>query len=163
MYIFLNQNSYLGKFWRDLQWKIVVHSMAIWSLLRPFGTLYGHLAYFVANCYILWLFSMFFPFWYVVPRKIWQPWSILRAPARASLQKISASINCNVELANCLLRDFFSAFLPRVGRLSNRCPVQRAQNQSDHKSIQEFRQFTGVPETTDFGIYVYHYSAPGIK
>jgi hypothetical protein len=30
--------------------------------LWPFGTFYGYLVYFS-------------PFWYVVPRRIWQPWS----------------------------------------------------------------------------------------
>jgi hypothetical protein len=35
--------------------------MAIWSMLRPVWD-------------ILFLFGIFFPFWYVVPRKIWQPW-----------------------------------------------------------------------------------------
>jgi hypothetical protein len=34
---------------------------------------YGHLAYFTAIWYILWPFGIFFPFWYVVQRKIWQP------------------------------------------------------------------------------------------
>jgi hypothetical protein len=38
------------------------------------GKLYGHLVNFVAIWYILWLFGTFFPFWYVVPTKIWQPW-----------------------------------------------------------------------------------------
>jgi hypothetical protein len=37
------------------------------------GLFYGHLVYFVAFWSILWLFTIFFPFWYVVPRKIWQP------------------------------------------------------------------------------------------
>jgi hypothetical protein len=39
-----------------------VYCVAIWYILWPFGTLYGYLEYFP-------------PFWYVVPRKIWQPWS----------------------------------------------------------------------------------------
>jgi hypothetical protein len=46
---------------------MLVHFVAIWSILRPFvkilwqfGIFYGHLVYFS-------------PFWYVVPRKIWQP------------------------------------------------------------------------------------------
>jgi hypothetical protein len=41
---------------------------------------YGHLVYFSAILYILWPFGMFcghigvfFPFWYVVSRNIWQP------------------------------------------------------------------------------------------
>jgi hypothetical protein len=44
------------------------------------GILYSHFVYFTAKWYILWLFGTFggylvyfFPFWYVVPRKIWQP------------------------------------------------------------------------------------------
>jgi hypothetical protein len=35
--------------------------MSILSILRPIGKFCGHLVY-------------VFPFWYVVPRKIWQPW-----------------------------------------------------------------------------------------
>jgi hypothetical protein len=38
----------------------LVHCTAIWFILRPFGIFYGHLVY-------------FFPFWYAVLRKIWQP------------------------------------------------------------------------------------------
>jgi hypothetical protein len=86
----------LGKFWRFLQWKILVHFMAIYSFLLPFGIFCGHLVYFVAIWYtylvyfvaiwyiwyILWPFGIFyshlqyfFPFWSVAPIKIWQPWS----------------------------------------------------------------------------------------
>jgi hypothetical protein len=43
-------------------------------------TVVGHLVYFTVVCYILWTFGIaggnlvyFFPFWYFVPRKIWQP------------------------------------------------------------------------------------------
>jgi hypothetical protein len=32
-----------------------------WYILWQVGTFYGH-------------FGIFFPFWYVAPRKIWQPW-----------------------------------------------------------------------------------------
>jgi hypothetical protein len=45
-----------------------------WYILCPFGQFSGHLAY------ILWPLGIFspvlvhlYPFWYVVPRKIWQP------------------------------------------------------------------------------------------
>jgi hypothetical protein len=46
------------------------------------GLFYGHVVYFtaiwyryiVAFWYMLWLFGIVFPFWYVEPRKIWQPW-----------------------------------------------------------------------------------------
>jgi hypothetical protein len=38
---------------------------------------YIHLMYFTATLHILWPFDIFYgyfsPFWYVVPRKIWQP------------------------------------------------------------------------------------------
>jgi hypothetical protein len=42
-------------------------------ILCAFGILYGHWKYFIAIWYILWTFDIFSPFWYVVPRKIWQP------------------------------------------------------------------------------------------
>jgi hypothetical protein len=47
------------------------------------GILYIHLIYFAATLVyavwsILWLFGILFPFWYVVPRKIWQPCRELR-------------------------------------------------------------------------------------
>jgi hypothetical protein len=61
MEYFQTKNNNLGRFWVDLQW--------------PFGLFYGHLEYFVALWYILWLFGIFSQFWHVVPRKVWQPWS----------------------------------------------------------------------------------------
>jgi hypothetical protein len=39
-----------------------------WYCLWPICLFYGHLVY------ILWSFGIFFPFWFVLPRKIWQPW-----------------------------------------------------------------------------------------
>jgi hypothetical protein len=41
---------------------------AILSILWPTGILYGHLVHFVGHL------VYFFPFWYVVPKKFWQPW-----------------------------------------------------------------------------------------
>jgi hypothetical protein len=35
---------------------------------------------------MLWSFGIFFPFWFVVPRKIWQPWLEVDV-ARRSLAK----------------------------------------------------------------------------
>jgi hypothetical protein len=55
-----------GKFWRVLKWKMLVYYMVIWSILRLFGVFCGHLVYFMFLVYFL-------PYWYVVPRKIWQP------------------------------------------------------------------------------------------
>jgi hypothetical protein len=44
--------------------------------MEDHGIFFGHF------CYILWTFGIvrgnlayFYPFWYFVPRKIWQPWS----------------------------------------------------------------------------------------
>jgi hypothetical protein len=64
-----------GKFWRVLQWKVLVY-------FCPFGTfatiwyIFGHLVYFLVIWYIFWLFGVFLPFWYVVARRIWQPWRV---------------------------------------------------------------------------------------
>jgi hypothetical protein len=48
--------------------KMSVNFTAIRSILMPFRIFYGHLVYFVGTLLYV------FPFWYVVPRKIWQPW-----------------------------------------------------------------------------------------
>jgi hypothetical protein len=53
---------------------ILVYFMLIWYILLPFGTFCGHLV-----CFIYGLFGIFSPFWYVAPRKIWQPWCHVRA------------------------------------------------------------------------------------
>jgi hypothetical protein len=56
---FQTKNPNLGKFWRALEWKMLVYFMAIWYILWPFG-----------NVVLMWHFP---PFWYFVSRKIWQP------------------------------------------------------------------------------------------
>jgi hypothetical protein len=33
--LFSNQNPNLGKFWRVLQWQMLVYFMAVWSILSP--------------------------------------------------------------------------------------------------------------------------------
>jgi hypothetical protein len=63
---FQTKNTNLGKFGRDLQFKMLVYLMAFWFIIRAFCLLCGRLAYFM-------FFGNFFPFWYVVPWKIWQP------------------------------------------------------------------------------------------
>jgi hypothetical protein len=47
----------------------LVYFTTIWYILWPFGKFHGYLV-------------DFFPCWYVVPRKIWQPWSLLRRSIR---------------------------------------------------------------------------------
>jgi hypothetical protein len=39
---------------------------------------YGYLGYFMTIWNILCSFGTFFRFWYRVPRKIWQPWSVVK-------------------------------------------------------------------------------------
>jgi hypothetical protein len=52
------------------------------------GIFYGHLeydthlVYLKDILYIFWSFGTFFPFWYVVPRKIWQPCLTDAAPRK---------------------------------------------------------------------------------
>jgi hypothetical protein len=43
MVCFQTKNPNLGKFWRVLQWKMLVYFMDTWSILRYFVIFYGHL------------------------------------------------------------------------------------------------------------------------
>jgi hypothetical protein len=45
------------------------------GILGPFCLFNGQNVYSMAIWYILWSLGIFFLFWYVVPRKIWQPWA----------------------------------------------------------------------------------------
>jgi hypothetical protein len=49
---FQTKHPNLGKFYRVLQWKMLLYFMTVGSILRP-------LVYFVAICYILWLFGRY--------------------------------------------------------------------------------------------------------
>jgi hypothetical protein len=57
MAYFLTKYPDFGKLFRVLQWKMLVYYMFIWSIFRL-----------LCVC-MLWLFGIFFPFGYVVPRK----------------------------------------------------------------------------------------------
>jgi hypothetical protein len=46
---FQTKNPNLGKFWKDLQWKVLVYFMAIWSILCPFRVFCCYLVYFILN------------------------------------------------------------------------------------------------------------------
>jgi hypothetical protein len=43
MVYFQTKNPNLGKFWRALEWKILVYFMTIWNILLPFGIIYARL------------------------------------------------------------------------------------------------------------------------
>jgi hypothetical protein len=60
--IFSNQNSNFGKFWRDLQCKMLVYFMAIISILRPFG-LFVVIGSFCGHLVFLWSFGLFMVIW----------------------------------------------------------------------------------------------------
>jgi hypothetical protein len=69
--------------------------------MEDIGILYGHFVHFTVFCYILWAFGIvrgnlvyFSPFWYFVPRKIWQPWQEF-AEYIPTLQKIKKML-CDV-------------------------------------------------------------------
>jgi hypothetical protein len=49
---FQTKNTNLGKFWRAMQWKMLVYFMAIWYILWPFGIFCVHFVYFMVIWYI---------------------------------------------------------------------------------------------------------------
>jgi hypothetical protein len=61
--------------WHFLKPKIIiwVNLGRCWYILRPFGIFFGHFGIIYGHLIYLWLLGLFSPFWYVVPRKIWQP------------------------------------------------------------------------------------------
>jgi hypothetical protein len=58
--------------------------------MKDVGIFYGHLVHFAVFSYILWTFGtyrswkfgIFFPFWYFVRRKIWQPCATAKVAVR---------------------------------------------------------------------------------
>jgi uncharacterized membrane protein SpoIIM required for sporulation len=65
MAYFQTQNPDLGKFWRVLQWKILVYYMSIWSILwlfsiHTFGIWYILCLFGMFNGYIFGIFVQFF-------------------------------------------------------------------------------------------------------
>jgi hypothetical protein len=55
---FQTKNPNFGKFWKVLQWKILVYFGAILSILQPNGILFGDSVHFVVIWYIFPLFGM---------------------------------------------------------------------------------------------------------
>jgi hypothetical protein len=111
---FQTKNPYLGKFWRALQWQMLVYFVAIWSILLPFGNvcrhlvyfwpfgiflviwyIFGHLVYFVAIWYILWSFGLFFMFCYDNLATCWTSSNkkVIRSTSSASQKLQSESIS----------------------------------------------------------------------
>jgi hypothetical protein len=61
MAYFQTKNPNFGKFWRDLQWKMLVYLMSVWSILR-------HLVYLVFISFVLWSFDIDSSVWCILPR-----------------------------------------------------------------------------------------------
>jgi hypothetical protein len=67
-FVFEPKYPNLGKFWRVLQWKMLVKFINTWSILLSSVIFYGHWIYIVRGNLVY--FSLF---WFFVRRKIWQP------------------------------------------------------------------------------------------
>jgi hypothetical protein len=60
MAYFQTKNPNFGKFWRVLQWKMLVYYIASWSILLLFGLFCVHLVYFKAIWSTVPLFGMLY-------------------------------------------------------------------------------------------------------
>jgi hypothetical protein len=47
MVYFQTKNPNWGKFWRALDWKMLIYFMAFWNILQTFGIFYNSLVHFV--------------------------------------------------------------------------------------------------------------------
>jgi hypothetical protein len=61
MVYFQTKKSQFGSFLGVCKGRGWYNFMAIWPIFRTFGIFYGHLVYFMAICYICWLFGIFPP------------------------------------------------------------------------------------------------------
>jgi hypothetical protein len=90
MVYFQTKNPNLGKIPKRSCNGRCWYFIIIVSVLQPNGIFYGHLVHLVVIWYIFPVlvyfsrFGIFFPFWYIVPRKIWQP----RSQPRFTQQKV---------------------------------------------------------------------------
>jgi hypothetical protein len=66
MVYFQTKNPNLGKFWRLMQWNMLVYFMSIWYILRQIGRFLWPMGRFSG------ILVYFFRFGNVVARKIWQ-------------------------------------------------------------------------------------------
>jgi hypothetical protein len=66
---FQAEKSHFGYILEGLAWKMLEYFVAVCNIWQPFGI---HM-YLMAIWYNLWSYGVFFTFWYVAPRKTWQP------------------------------------------------------------------------------------------
>jgi hypothetical protein len=93
MVCFQTKNPNLGKFWRVLQWKMLVY------ILCPFGLFYSHWKYFYSHL------VYFVVIWYIFPRfgvlytlEIWQPWQDWVSTYKHMLSDHSKATSCRVRV-----------------------------------------------------------------
>jgi hypothetical protein len=60
MVYFQTKNPNLGKFWRELQWNMLVYFMDIWFILWPLGLFHSNWVYFVVIWYIFPVYGMWY-------------------------------------------------------------------------------------------------------
>jgi hypothetical protein len=116
-YIFKPKNPNLGKFWRVLQWKMLIYFIATWSILQPFRIFYCRLVYFP-------------PFWYVASRKIWQHWLhthstwpnlyLRRVNNEKTLWNYFVARCTNVQILEQDCQIFLGSNIPKLGKLYQR-------------------------------------------
>jgi hypothetical protein len=59
MVCFRTKNPNSGKFWRALEWKMLVYFMVVWNILRAFGIFYGHFGTVAVIWYVFPPFGIF--------------------------------------------------------------------------------------------------------
>jgi hypothetical protein len=93
MVCFQTKNPNFGKFWMVLQWKMLVYFMDTWSIVRSF-VIPISLTFGIVHCNLVYCF----PFWYFVPRKIWQPCRRKFLRERFLVESSSRSTDFQVQL-----------------------------------------------------------------
>jgi hypothetical protein len=61
MVYFQTENPNLGKFWRALDWKLLLYCKDICDILRTIGIFYDHLVNFVFNLVYFYRFGIMYP------------------------------------------------------------------------------------------------------
>jgi hypothetical protein len=95
----------------NARWFVYEPKIPIWlnfggSCNENIGMFYDHLVYFTAIGNMLWQFGIFCghlvyfsPYWYFVPRKIWQPCCVAQRNKKMKYQKIRELGNTTLKLS----------------------------------------------------------------
>jgi hypothetical protein len=103
--LFSNQKY---KLWVNFGWP---WSGKCWYILWPFGLFYGHLVYFMVYFGLFWVRLVnFFPFWYVLQRKIWQHWASVAGNAFGKATKNDQILSLHLQTVHSLHLQFSLIF-----------------------------------------------------